>query len=189
MATNLSTGIKWLICVILIAFNERECNLITCRATEIENSMHKLMCSAKFTLNELLTYHAVKDVGPMVKLFLCHSADGLLQLVRHFRQVLTSKKPSEHRNLSVGVGGSILIKNLWIKDGQNSMPRKCLNYPEFLSAAKKATTDSWNLFHLIGCRSANCGWKTVRCNSAQNICIKHCCDCRLFVSETFFLCK
>ena len=110
-------------------------------------------------------------------------------LLRHFRQVLTSKKASEHRNLSVGLSGSTLIKNLWIKDGQNSMPRKCLNYPEFLSAAKKATTDSWNLFHLIGCRSANCGWKTVRCNSAQNICIKHCCDCSLFVSETFFLCK
>ena len=143
----------------------------------------------EFTLIEPLKYYVAKHGGPIVKLFLCRSVDGISHLLRHFRQVLTSKKASEHRNLSVGLSGSTLIKNLWIKDGQNSMPRKCLNYPEFLSAAKKATTDSWNLFHLIGCRSANCGWKTVRCNSAQNICIKHCCDCSLFVSETFFLCK
>mgnify|MGYP001795233909 CR=1 FL=1 len=35
-------------------------------------------------------------------------------------------------------------------------------------------------------RLANCGWKKVPCKSVQTICIlKHNCDCRLFVSETF----
>ena len=107
-------------------------------------------------------------------------------LLRHFRQVLTSKKASEHRNLSVGLSGSTLIKNLWIKDGQNSMPPKWLNY---LSGPNKATTDARNLFHLYGCRSANCGWKIVRCKLAQSVCIKNYCDCKLFVSEIFFQCK
>ena len=60
-------------------------------------------------LTELLKYHAAKNGGTIVKLFLCRSVDGISHLLRHFRQVLTSKKSNEHRNLSVGVGGSTLI--------------------------------------------------------------------------------
>jgi len=141
---------------------------------------------SEFTLPEPLNNYASKHGGPIVKLFLRRSVDGFSHLRRHFRQVLTSKISSEHRNLSVGVGGSTLIKNLWIKDGQNSMPPKWLNYPEFLSAPNKATTNARNLFHLYGCRSANCGWKIVRCKSAQSVCNKNYCDCKRFVSETFF---
>ena len=76
------------------------------------------------------------------------------------------EKLSEHRNLSVGVGGSTLLKNLWIKDGQNSMQPKWLNYPEFLSGPNLATTDARNLCHLNNCRSANWGWKKIHCKSA-----------------------
>ena len=64
-----------------------------------------------------------------------------------------------------------------------------VNYPEFLSGANKATTNARNLFHLSGCRSANCGWNIVRCKSAQSICIKHYRDCRLFCFWNIFLCK
>ena len=44
-------------------------------------------------------------------------------LLRHFRRVLTSKKSCEHRNLSVGIGGSSLIKTLWIEDGRTPWRR------------------------------------------------------------------
>ena len=46
-----------------------------------------------------------------------------------------------------------------------------------------------HLCHLNNCWSANCGWKKVRCKSAQTLCVKHYCDCWLFVSETFFYAK
>ena len=64
-----------------------------------------------------------------------------------------------------------------------------IELPRIAIGPKPATTDARNLCHLNNCRSANCGWKKVRCKSAQAICIKHCWDCRLFVSETYFLCK
>ena len=35
------------------------------------------------------------------------------------------------------------------------------------------------------CRATNCGWKVTHCKSAQYICIKHYCDCSLFVSKAF----
>ena len=59
---------------------------------------------------EPLKYHVAKNGGPIVKLFLWHSVDGISYLLRHFRKVLTSKKSSEHRNLSVDVGGLTLIQ-------------------------------------------------------------------------------
>ena len=121
----------------------------------------------------------------------CISVDGISHLLRHFRQVLTFEKSSEHRNLSVGVVGSTLIKILWIEDGQNSMPPKWLSYPEFLLGPNQATTDARNLCHLNNSRSANCEWKKVHCKSAQTIFalnVKYW-DCRLFVSETFFYAK
>ena len=78
---------------------------------------------SEFTLPEPLNNYASKHGGPIVKLFLCRSVDGFSHLLRHFRQVLTSKISSEHRNLSVGVGGSTLLKNLWIKDGRTPCRR------------------------------------------------------------------
>ena len=102
-----------------------------------------------FTLIKRLKYHVERN-GGTVKLFLCRSVDGISHLLRHFRQVLTFKKSSEQRNLSVGVGGSTLIKNLWIEDRQNFMPPKWLNYPEFISGPNMATIDARNLFHLNG---------------------------------------
>ena len=68
--------------------------------------------------------------------------------------------------------------------------RKMVNYPEFLSGPNETTTDAWNLCHLNNCRLATCEWKKICCKSAQAICIKHYnCDCRVFVSETFFYAK
>ena len=57
----------------------------------------------EFTLIEPLNYHVEKNGGTIVKLLRYRSVDGISYLIRHFRQVLTSKKSSEHRNLSVDV--------------------------------------------------------------------------------------
>ena len=66
----------------------------------------------EFSLIKPLNYHAAKQGGPIVKLFLCRSVDGFSHLLRHFRQVLIAKKCSGHRNLSVGVSGTTLEKFL-----------------------------------------------------------------------------
>ena len=139
----------------------------------------------EFKLIEPLKYHVVKNGGTIVQLFLCCSVDRISRLLRNFRWILTSEKSSEHKNLSVGVGGLTLKKYLWIEDGQNSMPPKWLNYPEFVSGPNKATTDAQNLFYLNGRRSTKCRWIKVCCKSTQTIYIKHYCDCWLYVSETF----
>ena len=142
-----------------------------------------------FTLIKPLENHVAKNGGTIVKLFLCRSVDEISHLLRHIRRVVTSKKCSENRNLSVGVGGSTLLKTVWIEDGQNSMPPKWLNYPEFLSGPNTAITDARNLLHLNGCRSSNCRWKKVRFKSKQTICTKFYCDCSLLFSKHFFHAK
>ena len=93
----------------------------------------------EFTLIEPLKYHVARNGGTIVKLFLCHSVDRILHLLRHFRQVLTSRKPSEHRNLSVGVGGSKLIKEIYELKMEELHTPKWLNYPEFQSGPNQAT--------------------------------------------------
>ena len=117
------------------------------------------------------------------------SVDGISHLLRHFRQVLSFEKSSEHRNLSVGVGGSTLLNYAMNWRWAELHAADMFELPRIPIGPKPGNHWCTKLVHLNNGRSVNWRWKKVRCKSAQTICIKHYWDCRLFVSGTFFLCK